>query len=73
MSPLHLKVMMGQEDERLLEHLAFLDRAATQGRGLSPNENFLRLAIWERLDMITAPRQGYKPSDDPLEYHASFA
>lgn len=55
MNPLHLRILMGHEDDRLLVHIAAMEKMAAFG-GLSPNEEFTRRALWERLDMITTPR-----------------
>ncbi len=58
MNPLHIRIMIGHEDDRLLVHITALERInsrADGGCGLSPNEGFTLQACWERLDMITRP------------------
>jgi protein-arginine kinase activator protein McsA len=53
-SPLGLRVTAGLEDDRLLHHLAELERCeATSARGLSDGEERLRNTIWKRLDEVT--------------------
>lgn len=56
MTPLELKILAGDEDERLLEHIDFLERAREQSaRGLSPVEERTLQHTWLRLDQITNP------------------
>lgn len=58
MNPLMLKIMMGQEDKRLLHHIDFLEACRTGqngSAGISPNELAILQAAWDRLDLITTP------------------
>ena len=55
MTPLELRVCAGLEDERLLYHIATLERMQKVGGGLSPGEFATLCLIYERLDDITYP------------------
>lgn len=54
MTPLMLRIQLGFEDDRLLEHIEALLRAKYQSH-LSPREVDTWHMLYERLDIITSP------------------
>jgi len=58
MSPLALRIGLGLEDDRLLDHIHRLQDMAS-GRdasaGITDTERAMLLYAWERLDIITSP------------------
>ena len=56
MTPLQLRIMLGQEDPRLLEHIAKLE---SFGAGVSPGERETLAMAYERLDIVTTPDGSY--------------
>lgn len=67
MKPLQVQIMLGQQDDRLLEHIKNLE-GFKQGFGgnarLSDGEKLTLQMCWDRLELITRPR----PKLPPREY-----
>lgn len=56
MTPLVARIIAGEEDDNLLEHIRTLEyMRSTSARGLSPGEEATLSKCWDRLEQLTHP------------------
>lgn len=56
MTPLVARIIAGEEDDNLLEHIRALEHLrAVSARGLSPGEEATLSKVWDRLEQLTHP------------------